>query len=145
MAMICRSGMRQKRRSLVALKKWSEHFGSSWQFRRVEPAINKGTASSVRMNSQAANQKMAAAAAGTWFALLVLSFLSRMACLPPSDQSDGRTDGRANEGASERGTDCSSSSSSRGSERQASSLPQSLSRVVSQNGGGGGERNGQLS
>ena len=58
----------------------------------MEPAINKGAASSVRMNSQAANQKMAAAAGGTWFALLVLSsFLSGMACLPPSDQSDGRT------------------------------------------------------
>ena len=51
------------------------------------------------MNSQAANQEMAAVAAGTWFALLVLSsFLSGMACLPPSDQSDGRTDERAGEG-----------------------------------------------
>ena len=64
----------------------------------MEPPINKGAASSVRMNSQAANQKMAAAAGGTWFALLVLSsFLSGMACLPPSDQSDGRTGERASE------------------------------------------------
>ena len=106
----------------------------------VESAINKGAASSVRMNSQAANQKMVAVADGTRSALLVLSsFLWRMACLPPSDQSDGRTN--------ERGTD---SRGSRSTERQASSLPQSLSRVVSQNGwrrgsGGGGERNGQLS